>query len=271
MLRTDTSSTSSVLLGRGFNSVTGEMINQTVFKLESASSKDSEKKPSTDTSAIKIEISLPEKAGAKEDKDAKASSIQEPKPAAKTPDTGFKIDVGNRRVTESVQFFDSLSELQTEFDTSLSATVPSSGTSIGLNISSIKKQSTHEIYYVLHLSCQEGTRYFDTSSPLKPGAFDLLTSPAVKSSKKPKKDENKEPLTSPDLALTEDKHRLKNIKKFFAQYGDSFIDSITYGRWATVIIRIKADSLEKKQQISANLSQATGPATGDASAAYSLV
>lgn len=141
-------------------------------------------------------------------------------------------EIPSREVICNPYLIYSLNELKRKFDASLGIGVPSVGTQIKLDLSNIEQKSTQEIYYVLELKCIEKQQVlmapYELDAPVK------------------------------TLLAADDGNILE---RFSRKYGDSFVDSITYGRWATIIIQVKLSSREKQNEVSASLEQTLGTAT----------
>jgi hypothetical protein len=161
------------------------------------------------------------------------------KPKKEETSSYAKVDVtANRKIDGHIHVISSLSELQKKFDASLGISVPTTSTEIKLDLSTIQKQSTQELYYVIELCCAEKTHRL-----LAPFQVDTDVQDALKKG---------------------------DLDAFFRAHGDSFIDSITYGRWAFIVIQFKLSSMEHKHELSAKLKQTISPVSIEGTFSHSL-
>ncbi|OAI48537.1 hypothetical protein AYO45_00960 [Gammaproteobacteria bacterium SCGC AG-212-F23] len=266
-MRTSYPTQSNIKLGAGINTLTDELAEQAVLIGQNNSKDTNSSKSSTDKqqTGTDLTISIPlsqllnvkpkdtttatsgttdsSKTDSTGQKNTTSSSSADTTQTAK-PSTALvatTYPANSRRITSQTYVLTSLSELQRKFDASLSISVPQINTGIKLDLSSIQKQSTQELYYVLELRCIEKAE--SLNAPYE------LYAPLQKQ------------LAKADNPVA--------LKRFFDKYGDSYVNTITYGRWALVVIQFKLLNKEHQSTVSAKLS-ATGKVDVDASISNTL-
>jgi len=147
-------------------------------------------------------------------------------------------NIENRTIACCTYLFYSLAELRRQFDTHFNTVVPhtrSVSTQISLDLTTLRKQSSQEIYYVLALNCTEQVSVINPPYEMTKKAQTLL-------------------------AGTGHGNNKFDLQVFFQKYGDSYIDTITYGRFAVVIMQFQFCSKEQKKKVSGQLALSVGSA-----------
>lgn len=265
---------STFALGFGINTVTNTPAMQALKLDSSSAAKTDTKNTSATTDASKkpdgvdITVHIPaaqlnqaakpadvkdaaadNKGPADQNKDSSPSNVAQPSSdksstadtsqAPKKSEGAVILPDPDRTIRSNTYFIDSLTDLRKQFDVgfNLGATIPSTpniSSQIELNLSNITQNTSQELYYVLELYCIE------------------------------KEDILKEPYELLDSLKKAFADETKPLKDIFDQYGDSFVNSISYGRWALVIIQLSLLSIEHKREISTKLGvQAAEIAKGD--------
>jgi len=131
-------------------------------------------------------------------------------------------------LTSEFKVFTSLLDLKKSFSGSLNASITQGQYSFSgeLDFSRIHQQSVNDLYCVLHLHSSTETISINGEYKLNTSAEDMLKN--------------------------------NNLPEFVKNYGDGFVNSITYGRFAIVVIQFHLSSNQEQRALAASLQGAVG-------------
>ena len=230
-----------IFLGAGFNTISNLPLANAIFVAptdinanQSNSSSTSKTNTSNDIS-VNIQVPIPnlisasaKNSNANETNAAQGSGNQNNNTLTNQSNMVTRTTINNRKIVSTTGVYYSLSELQTTFDSKLNFDNPRA--QIKFDIKDIKSDSIYEIYYVLDLHCFEIIESITPPYTFNPSLQNLLQA-----------------ATDAD-----------SLNNFHKCYGDSYVNSITLGRKASIIIQIECDSKEQQKSLSFNLSQNIG-------------
>lgn len=182
-----------------------------------------------------------------------------------------------KQVTNRFFLTQTLRDLQEDFKEIFEPKEANVVSNVKVNFASIKKKETFELYFGIAVFSPETIDILDETVALNSTAHALLKDQAYQKSKAEKKSEiisvkrtygDKGKEDDVEVSFRNNNNVEKNndsvsescdmLERFASLYGDTYANSITYGRWMFFVAQIHLSSAEKVRNLNAELSGLTG-------------